>query len=267
MSVVTTLLVAVLPMLADGTPTGADRLHTPFEAELARADETQRDVIAAFPAYDHARIARAVDTLQHRAGTDAARPDDDYFIAQGKLELLLIRRFFDTDAKDKMPPALAALDADQLSDEALDFAKKNVEQHPDDSDARRVVGELWSTKIRGMASGMTNGPKAKEGVEKAIELDPKNALAILCQGRMHYHNPAFAGGDKEKALEEFRRVANDVDDFRAHLYLARIYRDRDMNAQARFWVKKALRAAPENPEAKFLQDDVAAREEAARRKS
>lgn len=238
----------------------ADTLQSPLAAALEHADEVQKDVVTAFPSYDVDRIDRAVKALEQRATATAKKDDDDYFIAQGKLELLLIRRFYETDLEKEMPAALASIDHDALADDALAAATRFADAHADHSDVHRVIGELFSTKIRGMASGMKNGPKAKEAIDRALELDPKNSLAVLCQGRMHFHNPSFAGGDKDKALEEFRRVAQDTDDLRAHLYLARIYRDREMYPQARFWVKKAERVAKDNPEARFLESDLAARE-------
>ncbi len=241
-----------------------DRLISPLERAAEHADSVQREILDAWPTYDAARIEKAVAALEARAKEPERKDDDDYFVAQGKLEQLLIRRFFETDAPERMPASLAALDHDEVADAAIDAARRFAERHADHSDVQRLIGELYSTKIRGMAGGMTNGPKAKDAIEKSIELDPTNSLALLCQGRMHYHNPSFAGGDKEKALEEFRRVAADTGDLRADLYLARIYRDRSLWPQARFWLGKAKRVAPENPELGVLAADVDSREKAAR---
>jgi uncharacterized protein HemY len=79
---------------------------------------------------------------------------------------------------------------------------------------------------------------------------------------MHFHNPSFVGGDKELALVEFRRIAEDTGHLRASLYMARIYRDREMYTQARFFAKKALRSTPRNPEAILLHDDAKAKGDA-----
>ncbi len=236
------------------------KLHNPLIENAKNADDTSRDVVAGVIDYDVPKLEAAIAKLEKRAGTTDSKPDDDYFLAQGRVGLLQIKRFYETDEKDKMPPSLEKIDLDSFADATLEIAQRYAQAHPDHSDIQRVIGEIYSAKIRGMTGGMTQGPKAKAAIEAALAKDPQNGLALLCQGRMHYHNPSFAGGDKNLALVEFRKVAQDIDDIRAHLYMARIYRDREMYSQARFFAKKALRVAPENPEGKLLLSNAEAAE-------
>lgn len=236
------------------------KLHDPLTDNAKSGDATAQSLVKAIAAYDVAAIESSIQTFEKRAGSTDAHGDDDYFHAQARLSLLQIKRFYETDLKDRMPKSLESIELDPFADATLVIAQRYAAAHPDHSDIQRVIGELYSAKIRGMTGGMTYGPKAKDAIHAALAKDPGNSIAWVCQGRMHYHNPSFAGGDKVLALVEFRKVAESTNDLRAHLYMARIYRDREMYTQARFFAKKALKAAPENPEAKMLLDDATAHE-------
>lgn len=236
------------------------KLHDPLADNAKSGDATAQSLVKAIAAYDVAGIESAIQTFEKRAGTAEAHADDDYFHAQARLSRLQIKRFYETDLKDGMPKSLESIELDPYADATLVIAQRYAAAHPDHSDVQRVIGELYSAKIRGMTGGMTYGPKARDAIHAALAKDPGNSIAWVCQGRMHYHNPSFAGGDKVLALVEFRKVAESTNDLRAHLYMARIYRDREMYTQARFFAKKALKAAPDNPEAKMLLEDAAAHE-------
>ncbi len=75
---------------------------------------------------------------------------------------------------------------------------------------------------------------------------------------MHYHNPSFAGGDMDAALDEFRRAADAIESYRPALYLGLAYQAKGMLPQAKFWARKTLRLAPDDPEARQLLADVEA---------
>jgi hypothetical protein len=121
-----------------------------------------------------------------------------------------------------------------------------------------VIGELISFQIRGMAGGMTKGPKARKEIDRAREMDPANCWVEFSRARMHFHNPAFVGGDKSKALREFRGLSKQMESFRVSLYLAWTYRAKELLPQAEYWAAKALQQAPDNPEAAWLARTIAA---------
>lgn len=225
-----------------------DRLNDPLAVLAKAADDTGRAVLTAFPAYDHATITKAVTALEKRAGSDKAREHDDYLIAQGYLEIATIRRFFEKQAEDDMPEVLDDLDPIELTEKGLAPAARYSEAHPEHSDIHRVMGELKALQIRGMISGMTKGPEALESMSRASRLDPKNGWAVFASGRMHYHNPAIAGGDKDLALKELRQVVKSIQNWRVYHYLSLTYDAKDMLSQAYFWARKASKAAPKNPE-------------------
>lgn len=226
-------------------------------ADLAEAlDAPGREILEGFPSYEADRIWKAIETLEARQGTPAAREPDRYVLALGYLELLVIERYHERRDPDSTPALFAGLDLDEVSDRGQAHAVAYAADHPTDSDIHRIRGELISFQIHGMTSGMSKGPEAREAVERALELDPGNAWALFARGRMHFHNPAIAGGDKDLALEELRGVSRAVSDFRVSIYLSMTYYAKGMLPQARFWALKTLRQAPSNPEARSLLADI-----------
>ncbi len=223
-------------------------LNDPLAVMHAKTDAVGRPVVTAFAAYDHAAIRKAIAALEARAGTDGARDLDPYVIAQGYAEIATIRRFYEKYAEDDMPAALGKLDADEIAEKGITQADAFAQKHAKHSDIWRVRGALKASQIRGMTSGFTKGPEALEGISTALRLDPKNGWALFAQGRMHYHNPAIAGGDKDLALKELRSVAKSIDNWRIQHYLSLTYDAKDMLPQAWFWAQKASRSAPKNPE-------------------
>jgi len=236
-------------------------LHDPLLQLERETDDLGRSVFAAFLEYDAATLKDALGRIEARLDTDEALESDRYLLAQGYVYLLTIHKFYQQTRPDDPPEAHRDLDPAAVSDQAQEFAKTFAETHPKHSDIHRVEGELISFQIQGMVGGMTKGPLARAAVDRARELDPQNGWALFSQARMHFHNPAFVGGDKELALKEFRQVARSLNRFRVQLYLARAYHAQEMPAQARFWTKKALKTAPGNPEALLFSEQLAESEQ------
>jgi tetratricopeptide (TPR) repeat protein len=223
-------------------------LNDPLAVMTQKIDAAGRPIVTGFVAYDHAQIRAAIAKLEARAKTDAAHEIDRYVIAQGYAEIATIRRFYEKHAEDDMPASLARLDADEIAEKGLAHAIAFSDAHPDHSDIWRVRAELKASQIRGMVSGFAKGPEALEAIANAQRLDPKNGWALFAQGRMHYHNPAIAGGDKDLSLKELRQVVKSIKNWRVYHYLSLTYDAKDMLPQAWFWAQKARRTAPKNPE-------------------
>ncbi len=223
-------------------------LTDPLAVLEEQADDVGRPILTAFAAYDHATIRAGISALEERADTDDVHPLDSYLIAQGYAQIGTIRRFYEKHAEDDMPAALADLDPDALAESGLARATAFAAEHTDHSDIQRLIAELKSLQIRGMTSGFTKGPEALEAVAKAQRFDPQNGWAVFAQARMHYHNPAIAGGDKDLALKELRQVVKSIKHWRVYHYLSLTYLAKDMVPQAWFWARKASTAAPKNPE-------------------
>lgn len=243
------LLALAAPLArADGPPPLVD----PLDALRAQADAVGQRVLDAFPRYDAAAIALALETIEGRIAAAPATAIDRHLAAQACLELAVIHRHYDRNDFDHMPAALSATDAAEWAERGLAHARALETLAPAHADARRLEGELLSFQIRGMVSGMTKGPEAKKAIEKALELDPTNLHATVALGRMYYHNPAIAGGDKERALAVFRDAFERRAHFRASTYIGLCYEVKQMYPQARYWAAKTLELAPGNPEAEKL---------------
>lgn len=253
-------LAAALPARAQEL-TDTTALRDPMEGLVEQLDEPGREVLAAYPGYDGERILRAVQALEARASTATARPDDGYVTALGYLELLVIRRYYAREDEAHLPAALRDETDDGLAARGLAHALAFAEKNPEHSDVERVAGELISFQISGPVSGMRKGPEARAAIDRALQKDGGNAWAHFAVARMHFHNPAMFGGDKDAALRELRILSRTIQDFRVSLYLARCYQWKEVPEQARYWARVAERQAPDNPEVRALLEQVSAAEE------
>ncbi len=91
--------------------------------------------------------------------------------------------------------------------------------------------------------------KAKRLFEKAIELDPKHAQALIALGRLHYNEWEIWGKARDKNLAralELGQKAVAVDDTLAgpHLLLSQVYRFLQQQKQSQVELNKALALEP-----------------------
>jgi hypothetical protein len=241
-------------------PAPASVFHDPLATLSDATDDVGRTVLAAYDSYDVKGLVKALAVIDARLGTKKEQPEDRYVLAQGYIELALMRRYYEKEAEDDMPAILEAMDPDEISETGIAHAAVYAEAHPDHADIVRVHGELVSTQIRGMMGGMTKGPEAKRLMKEAGDMDPENGWVHFSSARMHYHNPSFVGGDKDLALMELRELQKSMDPFRVRLYLALVYNAKEMYPQARYWALKAKAVAPDNPELDSLMQEIAERQ-------
>ncbi|MCB9881744.1 MAG: hypothetical protein H6834_08140 [Planctomycetes bacterium] len=222
---------------------------------IAKMDPTapERVIVDAFATYDVKAIRAAVAALEGRLAKPPETVNDGYYAALGYLELLVIEKFYRKEDPKAYPESLKGFDVDQASERGRELAAKVLELSPRHGEAMRLLGEFHAHLIAGMMSGMTEGPRAREWIDKARETDNANGWAIFGEGRMLFHNPGFAGGDKPRAQAIFKRLAKEMPHVRVSLYLARSYEHDGMLVKASYWTRKALSQAPTNPEARWLQ--------------
>jgi tetratricopeptide (TPR) repeat protein len=55
--------------------------------------------------------------------------------------------------------------------------------------------------------GMSLGPKANKAMERATTLAPENPRVWIVSGTQDFYTPSMFGGDKERALEKFKKAA------------------------------------------------------------
>ena len=74
------------------------------------------------------------------------------------------------------------------------------------ADYYRVLGTLCGQVIPAnpIAGILSYGKRAKEALDKAIEMDPKSARAFLAHGVGYYYLPANFGGGPENAIKDFQ---------------------------------------------------------------
>jgi Tfp pilus assembly protein PilF len=108
---------------------------------------------------------------------------------------------------------------------------------------------------------MKYGPKSSAAINKAMEIDPTNPRVLLIAGTAKFYTPKAYGGDKDRALEYFRRSAAIFDSIAAskpaattapdwghpdaYTYIGLAMMERGDTAQARTIFKHVLEIEPE----------------------
>ncbi|MGH9378797.1 MAG: TRAP transporter TatT component family protein [Terriglobia bacterium] len=141
-------------------------------------------------------------------------------------------------------------------------ARKAVQLDPNSSPAHWLMGDMLKQLIPLVfGGGMRYGPESNRQVEKAIQLDPKNANAYITRAVSYYYMPAMFGGDKQKAVEFFRK-AIDLDPSSdaaatAHIWLAQFDLAQAKQREAAQEIQSALKIDPQRLLAQQLQQQVA----------
>ena len=157
----------------------------------------------------------------------------------------------------------------------LDRAKANLEKlqaiYPGKAEYLAFEGALLGYEMGiHKIKAMILGPKAKEKIDAAVETDPGSVRTMLEKANQLNFSPKIVGGDKEKAIEYYRRVIDKIESdpglykenwiyVNTLIVLARVYEemDNDIYACAIYekimdydpgikWVKNDLYAGCEN---------------------
>lgn len=143
--------------------------------------------------------------------------------------------------------ALAYLETSMnLAEEALSYREF--------SEAYRVWSDAGSSFMvtKGLGAIIKLAPQVAEWSEKAVELDPTNATAIIISAQGKINAPKSAGGDPEGAREMLDQLMrrNDlsrIDEFFGAVSLAQVnlkLKDRDTATR---WCRLASSIYPDNP--------------------
>jgi tetratricopeptide (TPR) repeat protein len=127
-------------------------------------------------------------------------------------------------------------------------AEKAIALNGKVADYYRVLGTLCGEVIPAnpIAGILSYGKRAKEALDKAIEMDPKSAKAFLAHGVGYYYLPANFGGGPENAIKDFRQaVALDPKSAEAYLWIGIAMKKEHQNAQAREALTKSLQLDPD----------------------
>ncbi|MGH9710007.1 MAG: tetratricopeptide repeat protein [Candidatus Acidiferrales bacterium] len=150
----------------------------------------------------------------------------------------------------------------QAAESGVSAAENAVRLNPDSSEAHALLGDLLGQLIPHVfGGGVRYGARSTNELNKAIELDPRNAAAYVSRATSYYFTPAMFGGDKQKAVEMLQKAieldpASDTADT-AHIWLAQIYSDEGKHEEAARESKEALRLNPRRRFAQFVAQEIA----------
>lgn len=123
------------------------------------------------------------------------------------------------------------------------LAKLAIEKNPNNPEAHFWYATNRGSlgKLNGVLNSLFMVDDLKKEAKKVIELDPKHAGAHMLLGEVYKSLPGLFGGDKEKAIEEFK-TAIDKDSLYTAVYmsLANTYRDLGKTDKAQEVLDKLL---------------------------
>ena len=95
-------------------------------------------------------------------------------------------------------------------------------------------------------AGFQHGRCAKEEIEKALQMNPKSALAWMSSGVGKFYLPAMFGGGVDLAMKDFQKaVAIDPKLAEGWMWIGLAHRKGNRNADARQALQKAKSLNPE----------------------
>jgi tetratricopeptide (TPR) repeat protein len=127
-------------------------------------------------------------------------------------------------------------------------AEKAIALNGKVADYYRVLGTLCGEVIPAnpIAGILSYGKRAKEALDKAVEMDPKSSRAFLAHGVGYYYLPTNFGGGPENAIKDFRQaIALDPKSAEAYLWIGIAMKKQHQNAQAREALAKSLQLDPD----------------------
>jgi len=110
-----------------------------------------------------------------------------------------------------------------------------------------------------LLGALSYGNCARDEIEKAISLDPKNALAYVSRGVGSYYLPAQMGGGVDPALKDLdKAIALDPKLADAYVWKGVVLHKANRNAEARQAFTEALKLEPDRLWAKQQLDKTPA---------
>ena len=136
--------------------------------------------------------------------------------------------------------------AKNSAESGIPFAEKAVDLQPKNAENYRVLAILCGQVVpANPLGGMTYGKRAKEAVNKALELNPKSPGVKVAEGVGNYYLPAMLGGGPDLAARNFNEaIALDSKCADAYLWLGLTLRKLHKNAEARQAFAKSVELNP-----------------------
>ncbi len=136
--------------------------------------------------------------------------------------------------------------AERAAETGIAAAERGIALNPKNAEYYRVLGTLCGQVIpASVLSAFSYGKRAKEAINKAIELDPKSSQAYMARGVGNYYLPEALGGGMALALPDFRKAAElDPASAEVYLWMGLALRKQHHNAEARQAFEKGLLLDP-----------------------
>lgn len=160
----------------------------------------------------------------------------------------------DMEVRDKVASEKAAEAGVADIEKAIELNGKNADYY-------RVLGELCGEVIPAnpIMGALVYGKRAKEALDKAVELDPKSPKAFIAHGVGYYYLPVNMGGGPENAMRDFKQaIALDPKSAEAWLWIGIALKKEHQNAKAREAFQKSLQIDPDRVWAKDQLDKTPA---------
>jgi tetratricopeptide (TPR) repeat protein len=149
--------------------------------------------------------------------------------------------------------------AQRAAEAGVKSAERATALKPSHAEYYRVLGTLCGQVVpANVLAGIGYGTRARDAVNRAVELDPKSAAAWLAHGIGNYYLPAAFGGGTGLAIADFRKAIDlDPQSADAWMWLGLGLRKEKNNSEARrafarsielnpsrVWAKKQLEKTP-----------------------
>jgi tetratricopeptide (TPR) repeat protein len=204
-------------------------------AALSAVCVSAGDLEKARDAQNRVALEAQIRTLTAAAEKQADNPQALYRLALAHSYLAEVA----TEQRDKN----VAKDA---AENGMRAARKAVALKGDNAEYRRILGTLCGQVIpANIMLAVKYGRCALEEVDKAIELDPKSALAYVSHGVGNYYLPPTFGGGIDKAIADFQKATQmDPKLAEAHLWLGIALRKANRNPEARQALQRSMQLNP-----------------------
>jgi tetratricopeptide (TPR) repeat protein len=184
---------------------------------------------------DRAALERLASSYNAAAAKQANDPQAQYLFAVAQSYLAEVA----TELKDKNAGKAAA-------ELGIKAAEKAVSLKPSVAEHHRILGTLCGQVIpANVLAGLKYGRCAIDSINKAIELDPKSAVAYVSRGVGNYYLPPAFGGGPDIALKDFQKAIQlDPTLAEAQLWMGLTLRKLNRNAEARTALTRSLELNP-----------------------
>jgi tetratricopeptide (TPR) repeat protein len=140
------------------------------------------------------------------------------------------------------------------AEKAIAINAKNAEYY-------RVLGTLCGQVIPAnpIMGALAYGKRAKEALDKAIEMDPKSPRARIAHGVGYYYLPTNFGGGPDNAIKDYKQALTlDPKNAEAYLWMGVAFAKQHQTAQAREAFAKSLQLDPDRVWAKHQLEKLPA---------